>query len=75
MRFMNVVLRVALLLALGFTLSACAGVGPASVLGGECKVFSDPGFAVRGKRVKDSRWIGTAQEQGIQVCGWKRPTK
>jgi len=53
-------------------LAGCTGVHPASVEG-ECKVFHDPGFAVRGKRLKDSQWIGKTQETGIQVCGWKRP--
>jgi len=36
-------------------------------------VFTDPGFAVQGKRLKDKQWIGKTQEQGIQVCGWARP--
>lgn len=58
-----------------FLLSGCAGVGPASIAGGECRIFKDPGFAVRGKRMKDSQWIGKTQETGIDVCGWKRPTK
>lgn len=53
-------------------LAACAGPGPASILG-ECKVFTDPGFAVQGKRLKDKRWIGATQEKGIAVCGWQRP--
>jgi hypothetical protein len=47
---------------------------PASV-SGECRVFHDPGFAVQGKRLKDKQWIGKTQEQGIQVCNWKRPSK
>ena len=55
-------------------LSACAGSMPASVAG-ECQVFTDPGFAVQGKRLKDKRWIGAAQEKGIAVCKWKRPTQ
>lgn len=55
------------------TLGACASTGPASVQGGECKVFHDPGFAVRGKRLRDAQWIGRTQETGIQVCGWTRP--
>jgi hypothetical protein len=57
------------------TLASCASNRPFSVEGGECRVFEDPGFAVRGKRLKDSRWIGRTQEKGIQVCGWQRPTK
>jgi hypothetical protein len=42
-------------------------------MGGECKVFDDPGFAVQGARLKDKQWIGATQEKGIDVCGWKRP--
>ena len=56
----------------GLALAGCAGVRPASVAG-ECKVFYDPGFAVQGKRLKDKQWIGKTQEQGISVCGWRRP--
>jgi len=62
------------LMVLSFVVSGCAGVSPASIAGGECKVFKDPGFAVRGKRLKDDQWIGKTQESGIEVCGWKRPT-
>jgi hypothetical protein len=67
---MKFLLIVSLMLLLG----GCASLGPASVQGGECKVFKDPGFAVRGKRLKDSQWIGRTQETGITVCKWKRPT-
>lgn len=56
------------LLALG----GCAGVAPDSVKG-ECKVFTDPGFAVQGKRLKDKKYLGVMQEKGIEVCDWKRP--
>jgi hypothetical protein len=58
----------------GLALAGCAGMNPASV-GGECKVFKDPGFAVQGKRLKDKQWIGKTQETGISVCNWKRPTQ
>lgn len=67
--------RCLMLAVVGFTFSACAGHMPASVMGGTCHVFDDPGFAVRGKRLQDSQWIGRTQEKGIDVCGWKRPTK
>lgn len=70
----NNTLRLATLLIVGATLSACASVAPTSVAGG-CRVFHDPGFAVRGKRLQDSQWIGRTQETGIEVCGWKRPQK
>lgn len=59
--------------ALAAMVGGCAGSGPASVQGGECKAFHDPGFAVQGKRLQDKQWIGKTQETGIQVCGWKRP--
>lgn len=72
---MNVIFRLMLLLVVGFTLSACASIGPASVAGGECKIFRDPGFAVRGKRLQDAQWIGRTQETGISVCKWRRPTR
>lgn len=62
-----------LVLSVGVGLAGCANNGPGSVLGGECKVFTDPGFAVQGKRLKDKQWVGKTQETGIDVCGWKRP--
>ncbi len=62
-------------LATATILGGCASMGPASVRGGECRIFHDPGFAVRGKRLKDAQWIGKTQETGIGVCGWKRPTR
>lgn len=68
-------MRWALIIALGAMAAGCAGNRPATVLGGECRVFTDPGFAVRGKRAQDSRWIGATQEKGIEVCGWPRPVK
>lgn len=63
-----------IILLLALMLAACgAPPRPASVYQGECRVFEDPGFRVRGLRSKDSRWVATTQEVGIQVCGWKRP--
>jgi hypothetical protein len=65
-------MRLFILAVVAVVLAGCAGMRPASVEG-ECKVFTDPGFAVQGKRLKDKQWIGKTQEQGITVCGWKRP--
>jgi hypothetical protein len=65
-------MKLVVLIAAAWTLAGCANMRPASVEG-ECRVFSDPGFAVQGKRLKDKQWIGKTQEQGITVCGWKRP--
>jgi hypothetical protein len=67
-------MKIVLWIAVAAMLGGCAGQMPARVKG-ECKVFDDPGFAVQGKRLKDKQWIGKAQETGIQVCGWNRPTK
>ena len=69
------IVPVSMIVVLALLLSGCASIGPASVAGGECKVFHDPGFAVRGKRLQDAQWIGRTQETGIQVCKWRRPTK
>ncbi len=68
-------MRLFLVVPILIMLGGCASIGPASVQGGECKVFTDPGFAVRGKRLKDAQWIGRTQEVGINVCKWKRPTQ
>lgn len=67
--------RFVLVCLTGMLLSGCASFAPASLQNGECRIFRDPGFAVRGKRLQDSQWIGRTQEVGIGVCGWKRPTK
>lgn len=64
-------MRYLLLAACSLMLAACQ-TGPASVKG-ECTVFTDPGFAVRGERPVDSRWIARTQESGITACGWQRP--
>jgi hypothetical protein len=71
MRILGVLVLLGLL---GMLLMGCAGSMPASILGGECRVFTDPKFAVRGLRLKDNRWISRTQEKGIRVCGWRRPT-
>lgn len=68
-------MRIAIIVIMVVGLGGCAGQMPGSVLGGECRVFTDPGFAVRGKRAQDSRWIGATQEKGIDVCGWQRPQR
>lgn len=75
MNNLGCIVPVSFIIVLALLLSGCAGIGPASVMGGECRVFKDPGFAVRGKRLKDAQWIGRTQETGIDVCKWKRPTE
>lgn len=66
-------MRVAAVVSFLF-LAGCATDGPATI-DAECHVFTDPGFAVQGKRLKDKQWIGKTQEKGIKVCNWKRPTQ
>lgn len=67
-------MKAAIIVATCVLLASCAGKMPGSVEG-ECKVFTDPWFAVQGKRLKDKQWIGATQEKGIEVCHWKRPTQ
>jgi hypothetical protein len=64
--------RYLLVAGVATSLAGCANNRPATV-DGECRVFTDPGFAVQGKRLKDKQWIGATQEKGIAVCGWQRP--
>jgi hypothetical protein len=55
-------------------LAACSGNSlPASVLGGECKVFERPEYVVRGAKRYDQNWIDGNIEAGVGGCGWKRP--
>lgn len=54
-------------------LAACSVTSGTATVEAECRVFTDPGFPVQGKRVKDQRWIARTQEKGISVCGWPRP--
>jgi hypothetical protein len=53
--------------------AGCSPTTAPATVESECRVFKDPGFPVRGARVKDQRWISNTQETGIQVCGWPRP--
>lgn len=62
-------------IALAFGLLALAGcqTGPASTAG-ECRIFHDPGRAVKGATRQDQRDIDVLwQEPGIGGCGWARP--
>jgi hypothetical protein len=64
------------LLSMTATLAGCAGTRlPASVKGGECRVFERPEFVVLGKRQYDQRWIDGNVEAGVGGCGWQRPAK
>lgn len=64
------------ILAASLVLAACqTSPAPASVAGGECKIFADPGFRVLGATADDQTWINKTQETGIRSCGWQRPPK
>lgn len=65
--------RLALLCLAGLVLAGCQTTGPASVKGGECRIFERPEYAVRGKRRYDQDWIDSQIEGGVGGCGWKRP--
>lgn len=47
--------------------------GVPSVVGGECKVFTGPQYAVRGSRPYDQDWIDSTVEGGVGACKWARP--
>lgn len=67
--------RFSVLSMIVMTLTACGTLSkePASIKG-ECGVFTNPGFAVRGKRLQDQRAIDAQWiEPGIAACGWARP--
>lgn len=66
--------RIAMLGLAGLVLAGCQTTGPASVKGGECRIFERPEYAVRGKRRYDQDWIDSQIEGGVGGCGWKRPS-
>lgn len=65
--------RLALLILLPLLLVGCQTIGPASVKGGECRIFERPEYVVLGKRQPDQDWIDSQIEGGVGGCGWKRP--
>jgi hypothetical protein len=65
--------RLLLLGLAGLMLAGCQTTGPASVKGGECRIFERPEYAVLGKRQYDQDWIDGNVEAGVGGCGWKRP--
>jgi hypothetical protein len=53
--------------------TACGTLRPASVGGGECRVFERPEYAVLGQTRYDQNWIDSNIEAGVAACGWQRP--
>jgi hypothetical protein len=68
----DIFVKCALLLVFAFSASACQTTSRAS-LAGECAAFTNPGFAVQGKRRLDQRVIDHWLETGVVVCNWPRP--
>ncbi|MCK1676659.1 hypothetical protein [Bradyrhizobium sp. 150] len=66
-------IRFALIGLLMLLLAGCASKGPASIAGGECRIFERPQYEVRGKRDYDQDWIDSQVEGGVGGCHWKRP--
>lgn len=66
-------MRALILIIAAGLLGGCASKGPASIAGGECKIFERPAYAVRGHKQYDQDWIDSQVEGGIGGCGWKRP--
>lgn len=54
-------------------IAGCQTSSKPATVEGECSIFHDPKFPVKGAREKDQRWITRTQETGISVCGWARP--
>ncbi len=65
--------RLAPIGALALTMAACGTLRPASVGGGECRVFERPEYAVLGQTRYDQNWIDSNTEAGVAACGWQRP--
>lgn len=65
--------RVTILLLVGLLMAGCAHKGPASIAGGECKIFERPEYEVRGQKQYDQDWIDSQVEGGGGGCGWPPP--
>lgn len=66
-------IRIILIASLALLLAGCASQGPASIAGGECKIFEAPKYEVRGHTPYDQDWIDSQVEGGVGGCRWKRP--
>lgn len=64
------------MIAIALLLGACGGMPPVPAsITGECRVFTDPGYAVKGKTRRDQFWIDSNLESAYASCGWPRPGK
>ncbi|KGT79295.1 hypothetical protein MA20_12760 [Bradyrhizobium japonicum] len=67
--------RLASIALLALLLAGCASRGPASIAGGECRIFEAPKYEVRGARDYDQDWIDSQVEGGVGGCHWNRPAR
>jgi hypothetical protein len=65
--------RASVLLLVGLLMAGCAHKGPASIAGGECKIFERPEYEVRGQKQYDQDWIDSQVEGGGGGCNWAPP--
>jgi hypothetical protein len=65
------------IILLAFIVAACAHDAPRpSTAKAICEeIFTDPGYAVKGKTRRDQFWIDSQLESGYASCGWPRPGK
>lgn len=69
-------MRIAAIALLAFTLAACATEPRPATMKSLCtEVFTDPGYAVKGKTKRDQFWIDSQLESGYASCGWPRPER
>lgn len=66
-------IKIISIVLLASLLAGCAARGPASIAGGECRIFEAPKYEVRGQRDYDQDWIDSQVEGGVGGCKWKRP--
>lgn len=67
-------MRTCALIVISLLLGACAEKPPVPAsIAGECRVFTDPGYAVKGKTRRDQFWIDSNLESAYASCGWPRP--
>ncbi|BAL76017.1 hypothetical protein [Bradyrhizobium cosmicum] len=68
-------MRVVLAAIITLPLAACGHGGPASIAGGECRIFERPQYEVLGRQPYDQDWIDSQVEGGVGGCNWKRPAQ
>ncbi|MBX3514751.1 MAG: hypothetical protein KF750_14295 [Xanthobacteraceae bacterium] len=68
-------MRIAAIALLAFMLAACVTSPMPQTAKAVCDIFTDPGYAVKGKTKRDQFWIDSQLEGGYASCGWQRPKR